>query len=349
MAILLGLAACLKEKNILKDLCGKIKLCVVPAEEGVDISYRKQLRDKGVIKYLTGKQEFIGRDYFDDVDIAFMLHSTVLDNPSQKFTIKKGFNGVVMKEINFIGKAAHAGGSPDKGINALNAASLAMQAIGLLRETFKDDEHIRFHPIITKGGDAVNAVPAKVMMESYLRAASVGSLNDTNEKINFAIISAAAAIGATVEINDFHGYSPMLNDKNFTKLALETFREVAGDDGFADQSDIWNTGSTDMGDVSCLIPSIHPYVAGAKGTAHGKDYYIAEPEKLYYNGLAFELIMLKNLLGNGAQKAYGIIKNFNPIFKSVKEYCDYIDKRYVSVKSEIDTPEGKIILKKQMK
>ena len=347
MAMILGLAACLKEKDILKNLCGKIKLCVVPAEEGIDISYRMQLKEQGKIKYLAGKQEFIYRGYFDDVDIAFMLHATVMNDNLKCFTIKQGANGIIMKEIKFIGKAAHAGGSPDKGINALNAASLAIQAVGLLRETFKEKDYIRFHPIITKGGDVVNAVPAEVVMESYVRSSNIEALKQVNEKINFAISSAAAAVGASVEINDCPGYAPLINDKKLSELALQCFREVSGENGYFDDTNLWNTGSTDMGDISCLLPSIHPYVAGAKGMSHGKDYFISEPEKMYHDGLALELTLLEKLLQNNAKKANEIIEAFKPIFKTKEEYFDYMDKQNAKILSSVDYINGKIILSKQ--
>lgn len=340
MAIILGLASALKNKEILNGLCGKIKLCVVPAEEGIEISYRKKLRENGTIKYLSGKQEFIKRGYFDDVDLAFMLHATALLDDSKSFTIKKGSSGIIMKEIKFIGKSAHAGVAPDKGVNALNAASLAMQAVAFLRETFREKDFVRFHPIITKGGDVVSAVPSEVTMESYVRASNVTALKNVNEKINQAIVSAAASIGATVEINDLPGYSPLINDENFIKVALNTFKEVSGEDGFLDESEVWNSGSTDMGDVSCLVPSIHPYVAGAKGIMHRKDFLIENPKKFYSNGLAFELSLLKNLLKNDAEQAYKIIKSFSPIFDTKEEYMEFMDSQEAQVKSEIDYSNG---------
>ena len=92
------------------------------------------------------------------------------------------------------GKAAHAGGKPYEGINALNAAALAVQAVNNLRETFKESDYVRFHPIITKGGDAVNAVPSEVIMQSYVRAASTQALDSANKRINRAISAAAASV-----------------------------------------------------------------------------------------------------------------------------------------------------------
>ena len=76
--------------------------------------------------------------------------------------VNGSLNGFLAKRAIFTGKAAHAGASPEDGINALSAASLALQAIHAQRDTFRDADHIRVHPILTEGGTVVNSVPANV-------------------------------------------------------------------------------------------------------------------------------------------------------------------------------------------
>jgi len=66
--------------------------------------------------------------------------------------------------VRYIGKAAHAGGMPHRGINALYAANIALSAINAIRETFRDEDTIRVHPIITRGGSQVNVIPADVRL-----------------------------------------------------------------------------------------------------------------------------------------------------------------------------------------
>jgi len=198
-AAMVGIASALKEKGMLDGLSGKIKLCLVPAEEGCEVSFRQELIEKGVISFSSGKPEFISRRYFDDVDICYMIHTLTMAE-GQKFHLATGANGVIRKKTTFHGRAAHAGGSPHKGINALNAASTALMACNSLRETFQEKDYIRFHSIITKGGDAVNAVPETVVVESYVRGASVEALKSANEKINRMLTGVAAGFGATVEI-----------------------------------------------------------------------------------------------------------------------------------------------------
>lgn len=132
---MLGIAGALKSKEVLDKLCGKIQLCLVPAEEGIEIGYRNELIKKGIIKFTSGKPEFISRRYFDDVDIAFMTHTS--PNKEVKFLLTKGHNGVIRKKTIVKGKSAHAGAYPHQGINALNAANLILLAINSLRETLE--------------------------------------------------------------------------------------------------------------------------------------------------------------------------------------------------------------------
>ena len=142
-ASIMGLASALKEQGALDGLCGKIKLCLVPAEEGIEIGYRKELLKKGVIQFTSGKPEFIARRFFDDVDVAFMVHTSPKEN--YKFLLTKGHNGVIRKYTTVKGKSAHAGAYPHDGINALNAASLILVAINSLRETFEEKYFARVH------------------------------------------------------------------------------------------------------------------------------------------------------------------------------------------------------------
>ena len=179
IAPLSGVAYALHDSRISGALSGDVALMAVPAEEFIEIGYRNQLRKEGKIKMFGGKQEFIYRGLLDDIDMMVMQHTTPTEG-EQETPIKANVggisNGFVSKEVFYIGKAAHAGGAPEKGINALNAAKIGLIAIDAQRETFRDEDHIRVHPIITKGGDTVNIVPADVRVETYVRGASIESI-----------------------------------------------------------------------------------------------------------------------------------------------------------------------------
>lgn len=342
-AAILGLAAALKEDGALDGLSGKIKLCLVPAEEGIEVEYRMDLIKQGKISFVSGKQEFLARGFFDDVDVAFMVHTKKTENPNHFFSITKGHNGLIRKRIIINGKAAHAGAHPDSGINALNAATLAISAVNNLRETFKETDFVRFHPIITKGGDAVNTVPAEVIMESYVRAATTEAIVSANKRITRAISAAAAANGCTVLVSDISGSEPLNEDKGLTKLCLDTFKEIGGD-CFFDDTATWAASSTDMGDISVNFPAIHPYAYGAKGTIHGNDFYIAEPLKACANAAILELALINRLLENDAAKAKEIKANFKPVFPTIKAYVAFKKSQTQERETVIKNSDGSITI-----
>ena len=318
VAALLGIAAALKEPGALDGLCGKIRLCAVPAEELIEVEYRSELKKKGIIRYMGGKSEFLYRGYLDGVDIVFMVHTSV----AEKCTVRKGSVGCLAKRVIYKGKSSHAGGSPWNGCNALYAASQGLNAINAIRETFQEQDLVRVHPIITKGGNAVNAIPDEVIMESYVRGATFDAIKKTNEKVNRALCGAALSLGANVEIQDTPGYAPLNNDDGMIQLVQDAAQALGYPIVY---NEVRGTGSTDMGEISCLFPAVHPYMPGSVGTSHGKDYYIADPDKACLGSAKWQLKMLELLLENDAVRAKQIIADFKPEFASKEEYFAYID------------------------
>lgn len=318
-AALLGIACALKEPGIPEKFCGMIKLCAVPAEELLEIEFRSKLIEEGKIRYLGGKNEFMSRGYFSDVDIAFMVHTS-----QGGFSSKQGSVGMIAKKISYKGVAAHAGGSPWNGCNALYAATQGLSAANALRETFKEQDVIRFHPIITNGGQMVNAIPELVQIESYVRGRTFEAIKEANRKINRALCGSALSIGANVEIVDMPGYGPLKNDPNMIELAKDAAALAIPEYDFH----VWegiSSGSTDMGDLSCVMPVIHPYAGGAVGKSHGNDYYIEDPEAACVASAKWQLGMLLLLLSDGGERAKKIISEYKAPFASQKEYLEYID------------------------
>lgn len=317
-AALLGVAAALKEPGVLDGLSGRIKLCAVPAEELLEIGYRTELRNKGIIKYLGGKSEFAARGYFDDVDLAFMVHT------ARAYTSLSGSIGCVAKTVVYKGKAAHAGGSPWNGINALYAASQGLNAVNAIRETFHEQDFIRFHPIVTSGGAMVNAIPEVATVETYVRGKTFDAIKSVNKRINRALIGAALSIGANVEILDLPGYAPLRNSEDMLAVAKEAYEALNPGETFT-ISPSYSTGSTDMGDLSAFMPVIHPYCGGARGTSHGADYYIDDPIAACVDCAKWQLLIMRMLLEDGAERAKRIVAAYDAPFKSVKEFLEYQD------------------------
>lgn len=319
-AALLGIAAALKEPGVLDEMCGRVRLCAVPAEELIEVGFRNDLKKKGIIRYLGGKVEFLYRGYFDGVDAAFMVHTTPGD-----FSARKGSVGFCIKEVSYKGVSSHAGGNPAGGKNALYAANAGLASVNAIRETFLEKDQIRVHPIITKGGDAVNAIPDLVKIESYVRANNFDAIKETNAKMNKALIGGALSLGTNIEIDDQHGYSPLINDDNMITLAKDAAELMFPEREFKADYNTIGTGSTDMGDISLLFPTVHPYMPGAKGNSHSNHYIIENPEMATVDSAKWQVTMLYLLLKDGGKRAEEIKKEFKPMFASKDEFIKYID------------------------
>ena len=342
-AALLGVAAALKEPGALDGLCGSIRLMAVPAEEVVEFEFREELRKQGIIRYFGGKQEFLSRGYMKGCDLAFMVHTSYGEDGDFE-PANRGDNGCVFKNAAFLGKSAHAGFSPHKGINALYAANLAMNAINALRETFREEDYIRTHPIITAGGSIVNAIPSYVTVENQVRAANMDSLIAANEKVNRAMAGAAAAMGAGLHITDRTGYAPMYTNGRMNQLFCQAAGMLDPAHPIQPNPD-WSTGCTDMGDLSCLMPVVHPYCRGAAGPAHSDDYRIESVEKACMNSVKVQLLLLELLLSNDAAEARSIVENYTPVYHCLEDYLADLDRLMIDKDAVEYREDGPILLK----
>ena len=324
IAMMLGAGLALRE--VAPELAGRIALVAVPAEEYVELEERVALRTAGKLEFLGGKAELTKLGAFDDVEMAMMVHTTSVPEDGLLSVGGTG-NGMVAKFVRYVGHASHAGGAPHRGINALYAAQIALAGINALRETLRDEDHVRVHPIMTKGGDIVNAIPADVRLELFCRAATIEAIVATHEKVDRALKAGALALGAEVEITTLAGYLPLGHDPNLVALFRSNAEAVVGKDRVTTRGH--DGGSTDMGDLSHFMPSIHPYTRGAAGAGHGADYRIADYGQAVVNpakALAFTAI---DLLADGAREAKRVKAEFAP--KMTKdEYLAYV-RRYSTV------------------
>lgn len=329
IAGMLGAAVGLIKSGVIKELDGKVDFIATPAEEFVELAYRSQLKKDGHIKYFGGKQELIRKGAFDDVNMAIMFH--VLDTGDKKVLTGPVSNGFIGKEVKFIGKEAHAGSAPYEGINALNAAMLAINNVHAQRETFKEADRVRFHPIITKGGDIVNVVPADVRMESYVRARTIESMIDANQKVNRALMAGAMAVGAQIEITELPGYLPILKHDSMEKVLRKNLEYIGlTDNDIIEGGDF--TGSFDFGDVSHLIPTLHPMFGGVKGALHTRDYKITDEEYAYLAPAKAMALTIVDLLFDNAEEGKEILKNFKPVMTK-DEYLAFMESNDKTIKA----------------
>ena len=208
----------------LAELSGRVALFAVPAEEYVEIEYRSELRRQGKIELLGGKSELVRLGEFDDIDMAMMVHTASKDYMEGVFGSSESSNGFVGKNARFTGKAAHAAGAPHRGVNALYAATVALDAINAQRETYRDEDAVRIHPIISRGGDLVNVIPNDVRMETYVRGKTVEAIEAASAKVDRALKAGALALGAKVDITTLPGYLPLFNDPQLLRTVQGEFR-----------------------------------------------------------------------------------------------------------------------------
>ena len=219
--------------------------------------------------------------------------------------------GFLGKLVHYIGKEAHAGGAPHLGINALNAAQIGLMAVNAQRETFQDKDHIRVHPIMTKGGDLVNVVPADVRIETYVRGGSVEAIFDASAKVDRAFKAGADAVGAKCEITNLPGYLPTDFSKDLYDLNYENLKLIIGEEQAGYQAPL-STASGDLGDVSHIMPCIQASIGGAVGVFHSENFEIGDKELAYIVPAKLLVATAIDLLADGAKTGLAVKANFRP-------------------------------------
>ena len=199
-----------------------------------------------------GKAIMADRGAFDNVDMAMMVHPGVCDVATTQAL------ACLALEVEFFGKAAHAAARPEAGINALEAMLQSFTAINSLRQHIKDKA--RIHGIITDGGEAANVVPAHSAGIFMVRAEDDNYLDELKEKVLNCFIGAATASGARLEYRWGNiRYAPLRNNLTLAQLFTQNMQSLGRKVELSDPNKAF--GSTDMGNVSQLVPSIQPFVA----------------------------------------------------------------------------------------
>ena len=326
IGMMLGATIGLRSAEVLSELSGTIVPFAVPAEEFVEVEGRLALREAGKLQFLGGKQELIRLGEFDDVDIAMMCH-TASDMIDRRFSVGGTSNGHMVKYVEYVGLGAHAGTSPHKAINALNAANIALAAIHANRETFREQETARIHGMITRGGEAVNAVPADVRLEWRVRSSTTEDLAKNNFRVDRCFKAGALAVGASVKITNIPGYFPMAHDVTLQELFLDNASLLLGKGKVAVMAPGKNRGgSTDMGDLSQIMPVCHPYTSGVTGPGHSKDYTITDYDQAVVDPAKIMAMVVIDLLADGAAKAREVLAKAKPNMTK-DEYVSFQNQR----------------------
>lgn len=200
-----------------------------------------------------GKILLLERGGFAGMHAAMMVHPAPLD------IVEFPIIAASMFDVCYTGKEAHASAFPERGINAADALTVAQTAIGLLRQHIRSTD--RIHGIITKGGEAPNVIPAHTMARYIVRARTIGDLTDIKEKVQRCFEAGALATGSTLEIiGGEKPYAEMYHDPDMA-AAYRRNAEALGRTFPQTGTTLEKAaGSTDMGNVSLALPSIHPAI-----------------------------------------------------------------------------------------
>ena len=243
---LIGTAAVgagLAMKTVLPELAGTIQVIGTPAEEGGG-----------------GKVYMVDAGVFDGVDAVLIVH------PSGKNETGGTSLASYKISIEFFGKAAHAASRPDEGINALDAIIQTYNGINALRQHLRDDA--RIHGIITHGGDAANIVPDHTSADFIIRAADTPYATEVLDKVRACAEGAALATGARLEFKQSGPrYDARMPNPKLIELFAENMNALGQNMELATGNE--RMGSSDIGNVSQVVPTIHPYIAIASEDTGG--------------------------------------------------------------------------------
>ena len=231
-----GLGAGLAAAALADELGGRVVILGTPAEEGGG-----------------GKELLVQRGAFDGVDAAMMVHPAGADLALMNVI------AIHQMKVQYHGEAAHAAAFPHKGRNALDAAVLGYMNVAALRQHIKPNE--RIHGIFTHGGDKPNIVPRFAAAEWYVRSPTLTSLEKLKPRVVACLEAGAHAANCEIEIEwQDPAYADMVDNRAMLELymanAATTGRTLIDPGAGAEQV----VGSTDMGNVSYVVPSIHPMI-----------------------------------------------------------------------------------------
>lgn len=320
MAAMIGCAIAMADPDVQKCLAGTVNFLAVPAEEYIDADKRARLKKEG-IEFCCGKSEMIRTGVFDDTDIALTTHVHMVPVEEDFYLGNPACNGYSAERVTVRGKAAHGAIDPWNGVNALSITTSAIQMMGLMRETFREEDHVRLHNVIRKAGDVINSVPDEAIVETKVRAASLDKICEITDMVNRAYAGSAYAFGGKIEIEKLQGYMPII-----PRAADNALIEAADDLGLnyrTVQKGDFNNACTDVGDLSHLVPVVNFTFKGFEGKLHGADFKITDPEKAYILPAKLLALTVYKLLKNGGQEAKKITKSYTPVFNK-ESYIQYV-------------------------
>lgn len=270
--------------------CGHNMIGTMSAGAGVILSKILDKVGGRIIVYGTPAEEtdgakviFAEQGVFEELDAAMILH------PSDKTCASGTSMALYPLQFTYKGKTAHAASCPQDGINALNSVIQLFNGIDALRQHVTPD--VRMHGIITNGGVAANIVPDEAVAQFYFRAAKKETVTELLEKVKKIAEGAALMTGATLEMERFElPYDDLRTHENLSEAFNENLRTL----GITDIQENKDFGSSDIGNVSHIVPTIHPNIAisNCRVIGHSREMADATISELGYERLIIGTLAL---------------------------------------------------------
>jgi len=278
--------------KVIGQVGGKIEVYGTPAEE--TFGAKIEMAQKGI---------------FDKVDVAMMMH------PYGKTCESGASLAMEALQFEFKGKSSHASSAPENGINALDAVILMFNGVNALRQHVTSD--VRIHGIISEGGIAANIVPDKAVAKFYIRAQKKSYLKEVIKKVKNIAGGAAIMTGASLEVSL---YEPPFDDMNTNKNLSKSFNKNLKNLGITDINPPENIGSLDMGNVSYVVPCIHPMlgIGNPKLNLHTQEMAEATITEKAHNALLIGAMAL-------ACTGYDVITDSDLLCKIKKEFMQSLE------------------------
>ena len=242
MSLLAGIAI----GELIEELGGEVALFGTPGEETGE-----------------GKPPMVQAGYFDGYDAAAMIHGAPISYVTPDIT------SIGVYDIKFTGKTAHCGASPELGVNSLDAVVQMYNAVSMMRQQMKEGTKIA--GIVLEGGDMTNSIPDSCVCRYEIRTTSMDYYDHVADRLRKCAEAAALATGCKL---DFWLSMPICNSMKHNEALAEVFREIMAEYGEAESKEKPTPFATDMGDVSQVIPSLHPIMKVSDGgeLLHTKEF-----------------------------------------------------------------------------
>jgi len=322
----MGATIALTDPEVQAALGGNVAFMAVPSEEAsANPNKKDELMASGQIKFLGGKCEFIRLGAMDDVDMVVGHHTNAYAGGEDAYGDSNSTSmGFIEKYITYRGIAQHPANA-NISVDAQSAATLAMHAIDLQREGInqfhKWNTHI-LHGYIRSGGMSSNVISDKVEMDYNIRAKTIDAMLDIGYRVDRSLKGAAIATGAGMEVRTVAGYLP-INPVKDSGVINEVFDLVDPDHKHGRMMPEIS-GTTDYGDLSCIMPVLQFLTIGYKGTGHTLTFEVADPYEYYVVPAKCFALLAYRLLKDNAARAKQMLAENKPMMTK-EEYLELMD------------------------